>query len=86
MYTKQKYEHNMQEFHMTGNIDMQLLDIVTLKGLPDHVMVFLCIQIAIDKMLFCLCLPIPKPSSQHKHQQTDHPHDTIHMVCGCQIL
>ena len=57
---------------MTGNTDMQLLvtDALNIIGPQYLVMVFLCIQIAIDKMQLC--------------RQTACPRAAIHVVYGCE--
>ena len=41
---------------------------------------------SINAIIRSLCLPITPqpPCSQHWHQQTACPHNTIHVVCGCE--
>ena len=65
-------------------------------GPHNLITVFLWIQIAIDKIQLCslsvaYACPYHNPTgtmgalcSQRWHQQTAHPHDTIHMICGCE--
>jgi hypothetical protein len=63
-------------------------------GLQNLVKVSLCIQIAIDKMQLCLlsvayACPYHNSTPHHgalctQHQQTAGPHNTIHVVCGCE--
>jgi hypothetical protein len=79
---------------MTGNTDINLLVTDTLKENGPHnrpqdlLTVFLCIQIAIDKMQLVFeayACPYHNPTAtmgHSVHQQTALPHDTIQMVCG----
>jgi hypothetical protein len=57
----------------------------------DLITVSLCIQIAIKSNCVHCLLSIPNPhrhhgalSSQLRYQQTSHPYNAIHMVCGCE--
>ena len=59
-----------------------------------RVTVFLCIQIAIDKMKLCslsvaYACPYHNPTApmghcSQRHQKTTRPHNAIHVVCGCE--